>query len=58
MIKQEKPGPEGHPKGPIFVPKTFGWGWTLNFARWESFVILAVIIGLIVGSWFYGNHSK
>jgi uncharacterized membrane protein len=58
MIKQEKPEPQGHPKGPIFVPKTFGWGWTLNFARWESFVILAVIIGLIVGSWFYGNHNK
>jgi uncharacterized membrane protein len=49
MIKQEKPDPKANPNGPIIVPKINGLGWTLNFARWESFVILGLIILGAVG---------
>jgi uncharacterized membrane protein len=32
----------------VFVPKRFGWGWTLNFASWWTYLIFAVIIGFAV----------
>lgn len=56
MNQEEEPENTGHPKGPIFIPKTFGFGWTLNFARWESFAIVGFIIALLVANWIYRKH--
>lgn len=56
MNDEETPERGGHPKGPIFIPKTFGFGYTLNFARWESFVIVAVVIALLIGNFLYRKH--
>jgi len=40
---------EPNPKGPIFIPKRMGIGWTLNFERVESFWILGgFIVALVV----------
>lgn len=39
-----------NPKDPaVFVPKRFGWGWTLNFARPTAWFLLflPVLIGLV-----------
>lgn len=58
MEETENSAPKGNPKGPIFVPKTFGIGWTLNFARWESFVILIILIAVIAGSFWFKNQQK
>jgi uncharacterized membrane protein len=33
----------------IVVPKRFGWGWTLNFARPVAWVYLAVVLAFVVG---------
>jgi hypothetical protein len=35
-------------KGPIFVPKSTGLGWTLNFERWESYLILGIVLLIVV----------
>ena len=32
----------------IFVPKTYGFGWSMNWANPVSWVIIAVIIAFIV----------
>lgn len=53
MPQQQKTEREPHPKGPIFVPKSIGFGYTLNFARWESFVIIGVIVLLVIAHWLY-----
>jgi uncharacterized membrane protein len=38
-----------NPKGPIFIPKGNGLGWTLNFKRPVGFVILGgVIVGIVL----------
>jgi uncharacterized membrane protein len=38
-----------NPENPkIFVPKRIGIGWTLNFGRWQTFLLLAVLIGAAV----------
>ena len=31
----------------IFVPKRIGIGWTLNFARWQSILVLTLLLMLI-----------
>lgn len=28
----------------VFVPKRLGIGWTLNFARWQSLLIIALLL--------------
>ena len=33
-------------KEPIFLPRTNGWGWSLNFNRPESYFVLAIILGV------------
>jgi len=33
-------------KEPIFLPRTNGWGWSLNFNRRESYFVLAIILGV------------
>jgi len=41
-----------NPDGPVFSPKAFGWGWTLNFARPATWGMLASIVAftwLILG---------
>jgi uncharacterized membrane protein len=37
-----------NPKGPIFIPKGNGLGWTLNFKRPVGFVILGGIIAVVI----------
>jgi len=34
----------------VFVEKRFGIGWTINWARWQSWLFIAVIIGSVVAS--------
>jgi len=31
------------PGGPLFPPKVWGWGWTLNFARPATYALLTGI---------------
>lgn len=31
------------PGGPMFPPKVFGWGWTLNLAHWGTWLLLATV---------------
>jgi len=33
----------------VFVPKRFGWGWTFNFAKVWTYLILIAFIALIIG---------
>ncbi|WP_252792058.1 MULTISPECIES: hypothetical protein [Mucilaginibacter] len=40
----QQPSPEN--KEPIFLPRTNGWGWSLNFNRRESYFVLAIILGV------------
>jgi len=40
----QQPSPEN--KEPIFLPRTTGWGWSLNFNRPESYFVLAIILGV------------
>ena len=35
-----------HPGGPLFTPKVFGWGYTLNFAHGGAWALSAGMIGL------------
>jgi uncharacterized membrane protein len=44
MNQQEK-----EEKGPVFLPKGNGLGWTLNFGRWEAWLVLALILTVLVG---------
>ncbi len=37
-----------NPSGPIFSPKAFGWGWTLNLARPATWALLS---GLFLSCW-------
>jgi len=37
--------PPAKKKEPIFLPRTNGWGWSLNFNRPESCFVLAIIFG-------------
>jgi len=38
-----------NPENPrIFVPKRIGIGWTINMGRWQSFIMIGVIICIIV----------
>ncbi len=40
----------------VFVPKRFGYGWTLNFAKPASYVILfAIVVIAILVAWA-GRH--
>jgi uncharacterized membrane protein len=41
----------------VFVPKRYGFGWTLNFSRSWSYVILISILALAVGDYLYFHHS-
>lgn len=34
----------------VLVPKRYGWGWTLNFARPAAWVFTLLIVGFAVGS--------
>ena len=34
----------------VFVEKRFGAGWTNNWARWQSWLLIAVIAAIVVGS--------
>ena len=40
----------------VFVKDRLGKGWTLNFAQWQSYAILAVLITLIVLSMFFAHN--
>jgi hypothetical protein len=43
-------------KRPIwFVRKTYGYGWTP--ATWQGWLVIAVWIGLIIGSYFWLKQS-
>lgn len=35
-----------HPGGPVFVPKVFGWGWTLNFANPRTWALIGGVFAL------------
>lgn len=37
-----------NPGGPVFGPKAFGWGWTLNFARPATWALLG---GILAACW-------
>jgi uncharacterized membrane protein len=37
----------------IFVPKRIGIGWTLNFAKWQAKVFVAVIMLLLIITLFF-----
>ncbi len=32
----------------LFIPKASGLGWTLNFSNFWSYIVLALLIGLII----------
>ena len=38
----------------VFVEKRFGIGWTLNWARWQSWMFIVVILGIVVASLILG----
>jgi uncharacterized membrane protein len=40
----------------LLVERRFGIGYTLNFARWQSWVILGGILALVVGSLVIAKH--
>jgi len=48
MTIDDKPKPTPKDKGPIFVPKSSGLGWTLNWERTESYWILGGVIAFAV----------
>ena len=33
-----------NPGGPMFSPKVFGWGFTLNFAHKDTWIILGALV--------------
>ena len=37
----------------VFVPKRFGIGWTLNFARVESVLIIGLLVIILLFSIFH-----
>lgn len=39
----------GAPRGAIFSPKPFGWGWTLNLAHPGSWAPIATLLPLAAG---------
>ena len=51
-------------KGPILVPKRFGWGWALNFRRPIAWVLLPFLIaaavgfGLLIGHMFHLPRAR
>ena len=32
----------------VFVPKRFGWGWTFNFAKFWTYLILIAFVAFII----------
>jgi uncharacterized membrane protein len=38
----------------LWVPKVVGIGWTLNFARWEAYLLLAGVLAIPIGSLLLG----
>ena len=43
-----------NPKNPkIFIPKRMGIGWTMNFGRWQSYMVIGILIGLIFAIQFF-----
>lgn len=32
----------------VFVPKQIGIGWTLNFAKWQSWLILILLLAALL----------
>jgi uncharacterized membrane protein len=43
-----------NPENPkVFVPKRIGIGWTLNFARWQTLAILAILVAAAAISLFH-----
>jgi len=42
----------------VFVPKTIGIGWTLNWSNPISWVIIIVIIGAIIALKIFMNKRK
>jgi hypothetical protein len=51
--ENDPPPPEA--KGPIFLPKGNGLGWTLNFDRPVSYFILAAVLAIPVVLLLYLN---
>jgi uncharacterized membrane protein len=51
ISKEEATSQQSSPenKEPIFLPRTNGWGWSLNFNRRESYFVLAIILGVPFG---------
>lgn len=39
----------------VFVEKRFGVGWTINWARWQSWLFIVVIIAFIAASFVLGS---
>jgi len=44
-----------NPKGPIFLPRGDGLGWTLNFERPAGYVVLGLILAVFVGLILWAN---
>jgi len=43
------------PGGPVFVPKVFGWGWTLNLANAKTWwmlggITVVTLLAVVLGS--------
>lgn len=37
----------------VFVPKRLGIGWTLNFAKWQSWFIIGLFLALVAVILFF-----
>jgi len=42
----------------VFVPKTHGVGWTLNWSNPISWIVIVVVIGLIITWKIISNRKK
>ena len=42
----------------VFVPKHYGWGWTINWANPWSYVFLFALFGLIFVIEYFAMHVK
>lgn len=42
------------PGGPLFVPKVFGWGWTINLAHPVAWLLMGVVLALVLGGLISG----
>jgi len=49
--------PEEQKDNPIFLERGDGLGWTLNFDNKWSYVILALILGVIICIIWWANHQ-